>query len=49
MWLVPEPGEQAFKEPLRSTVIPPVLHQDVEHEAVVVHRTPKIVQDAADP
>jgi hypothetical protein len=49
MRLVPEPGGQAVEEPLRGTTTPPVLHQDVEHEAVVAHRTPKIVQDAADP
>jgi hypothetical protein len=46
--LVLQASEQAFEEPLRSTDIATILDQDVEHDAVLVHRAPEIVQLAID-
>src|SRR3954468_21229294 len=46
--LVLEPREQALEEALGGGGIPAVLDQDVEHDAVLVHRTPEIVQLAVD-
>jgi hypothetical protein len=47
--LVSETGQQALEEALGSRGLPPLLDQDVEHDAVLVHRAPEIVQDAIDP
>ena len=41
-------SQQALEEALRGRGIPTVLHQDVEHDAVLVHRAPEIVQLAVD-
>jgi hypothetical protein len=42
------PRQQVLEEALGSGAIPPVLHQNVQHDAVLVHRTPQIMQRAAD-
>jgi hypothetical protein len=47
--LVLEPREQVLEEALRSRGITAVLHQNVEHNTILVPRTPEIVQLAVDP
>ena len=46
--LVLEPGQQALEEALGGRGIPPVLHQDVQHHAVLVHRAPEVMELATD-
>jgi hypothetical protein len=41
--------QQPSKEALRGFGVPPWLNQDVEHNAVLIHGTPKIVLHALDP
>jgi hypothetical protein len=41
--------QQPAKEVLRGFAIPPWLNEDVEHNAVLVHGTPKIMLSALDP
>ena len=43
-----QPTQQVLEETLGSGAIPPVLHQNVQHDAVLVHRAPQIMQRAAD-
>ena len=43
-----QPTQQVLEETLGCGAIPPVLHQNVQHDAVLVHRTPQIMQRAAD-
>src|ERR1700722_15320888 len=40
--------QQPAKEPFRGFGIPPRLNEDVEHDAVLVHGTPKIVLHSLD-
>jgi hypothetical protein len=47
--LVPQPGQQALEEAFGGRGIPPVLDEEAEHHAVLVHRAPEIVQNAIDP
>ena len=42
------PMQQAFEETLGSRAVPPLLHQDVQHDAMLVHCPPQIVQHAPD-
>jgi hypothetical protein len=46
--LEPQTSQQAFEKALRGCSVPPVLHQDVEHDAVLVRCAPKIMQHAVD-
>ena len=46
--VVLELSEQALEEAPGRRGIPPLLHQDVEHDTVLVHRAPEIVQLAVD-
>ena len=46
---VREAGQQALEEALGSRGIPPILDQDVEHDAMLIDRAPEVVQDAIDP
>ena len=48
-WHVLKTFQQAAKEALRGFGVPPWLNQDVEHNAVLIHGTPKIVLHALDP
>jgi hypothetical protein len=41
--------QQTAKEALGGSCVPPILHQDVEHDTVLVHRTPEIVECAVGP
>jgi hypothetical protein len=41
--------QQPSKEVLRGFGVPPGLNQDVEHDAILIHGTPKIVLHALDP
>ena len=43
-----QPMQQALEETLGSCAVPPVLHQDVQHDAMLVHGPPQIVQHAPD-
>lgn len=47
--LVFQSRQQTLEEALRCRRIPPVLHQDVEHDAVLVDCAPEVMQRAADP
>jgi hypothetical protein len=47
-WLVLEACEQALEEPLGCTPVPPILNEDVQHHAVLVHGSPEIVEHAID-
>src|SRR6188474_1490784 len=40
--------QQLLEEALGGFAIAPALHQDVEHDAVLIHRTPEIMQLALD-
>jgi hypothetical protein len=40
--LVLEAGQQALEEPLGGRGIAPLLHEDVEHDTVLVHRALEI-------
>ena len=44
LWLVLQPGEQAFEETLGARGIASVLDQDVEHHPMVIDSTPEIIQ-----
>src|SRR3712207_983984 len=46
--LVLEPGQQALEEALGGRGIPPILDQDVQHHAVLIHRAPEVMQLAVD-
>ena len=41
--------QQSSKETLCGLGISPRLNEDVEHDTVMIHRTPKIMLDALDP
>ena len=41
-------SQQALEEALRCRGVPPLLHQDVEHDPVLVHCAPEIAQHAVD-
>ena len=47
-WLVLQPMQQALEETPGSGAVPPVLNQDVEHNAVLIYCAPQIVQHAPD-
>ena len=47
-WLVLQSMQQALEETLGSGAVPPVLHQNVEHNAVLIHGAPQIVQHTPD-
>ena len=36
-WFVLQPMQQVLEETLGSGAVPPVLHQNVEHDAVLIH------------
>ncbi len=46
--LVFQPLQQALEETLGSGAVPPVLDQDVQHDAMLIRRPPQIVQHASD-
>ncbi len=46
--LVLESMQQAFEEMLGGRPVPSALHQDIQHDAVLIHRTPQIMQHAID-
>jgi hypothetical protein len=48
-WLILQPVQQALEEPLGGRAVSPFLHQDIEHRAVLIHRTPEIVPFTLDP
>ena len=47
--LVLQPVQQSFEKPLRRRCIPPTLHQNVQHNPVLVHCAPQIMQHAVNP
>jgi hypothetical protein len=47
-WLVLHPVQQMLEEALGSGTVPPVLHQNVQHDAVLIDGAPQIVQHPAD-
>jgi hypothetical protein len=47
-WLVLQPMQQPLKKSLGSRPAPPILHQDVQHNAMLIHCAPQIVQYALD-
>ena len=48
-WHVIEALQQSSKEAFGCLGIPPLLNEDVENEAVLIHGTPRIVLHALDP
>ena len=42
--LVSEPVQQAFEEPLGFRPVPPILHQYIQHNPMLVHRASQVVQ-----
>ena len=46
--LVIHPLQQSLEEALGGCPISPLLHQDVQHDAKLVHNAPQIVQHATD-
>jgi hypothetical protein len=47
--LVLQPVQQSLEKALCGGGIPAILHEDIEHDPVLVHRPPEIVQHAIDP
>ena len=47
--LVLQPVQQSLEEPLRRRCIASALHQNIQHDPVLVHRTPQVMQHAVDP
>src|SRR4051794_14944392 len=47
-WLILQPSEQAFEEALGCRGVPAILDQDIEDNAVLVHRAPEIMELAID-
>ena len=47
--LVPQPLQQTLEESLGGGSVPSILHQDVQHDPVLIRRAPQIVQYAPDP
>jgi hypothetical protein len=47
--LVLQASEQALEEPLGGRGISPILDQNVEYDAVLIHRAPEVEQLAVDP
>ena len=47
-WLVLRPVQQMLEEPLGSCAVSAALYQNVQHNAVLIHRSPQIVQHAPD-
>ena len=47
-WHILQPCQQPPEEALGSIGIAPVLHKDVQHNAVLIHGTPEIVLHALD-
>jgi hypothetical protein len=47
--LVLEPVQKSLEETLGRSCIPPILHEDIKHDPMLVHRPPEIVQHAVDP
>src|SRR5580765_8200631 len=47
-WHVLKTFQEAAKEALRGFGVPPGLNQDVEHNAVLLHRPPKIMLNSLD-
>jgi hypothetical protein len=39
-WLVLQAVHQMLEETLGSGAIPPVLHQDIQHDAILIDSTP---------
>jgi len=48
-WLKPEPGQLPPEEASGHGRVAPVLHQDVEHDAVLTVSPPEVVQHAVNP
>jgi hypothetical protein len=46
--LVLQIGEQSLDEALGRSRVPPVLHQDVEHDPVLVNQAPEVEELAVD-
>ncbi len=47
--LVFQPSEQVLEEAFGGRRIPPILHQDVEHDTLLIDGAPKVVLLAVDP
>jgi hypothetical protein len=47
--LVLQPVQKALEEALGRCRIPAILHEDIEHDPVLIHSPPEIVQRAVDP
>src|SRR5438270_4723144 len=47
--LVLQPVQKSLEKPLRRRCIPSALHQDIQHDPVLVHCAPQIMQHAVDP
>jgi hypothetical protein len=46
--LVVQAGQQPLEEAFGRSRVPPALHQDVEHDPVLIHRAPEVVQHTVD-
>ncbi len=47
--LLLQAGQQAFEKALGRGRVPPALHQDIEHDPVLIHSAPEVVQHTIDP
>jgi hypothetical protein len=47
-WLILQPSQQALEKAFGGRGVPVMLDQDVEHDAVLVHRAPEIMELAID-
>ena len=41
--------QKSLEEALRRSCIPAILHEDIEHDPMLVHRSPEIMHHAIDP
>ncbi len=46
--LILETGKQPLEETLGGGGVPPILDQDVEHDPLLIHRSPEVMQLAVD-
>src|SRR5438874_2632228 len=47
-WFILQSPQQALEEALGSSGVPAILHEDVEHDTVLINRTPEIMLHAVD-
>ena len=47
-WLVPKAAQQLLEDPLASGAISPLLHQNIQDDAMLINGAPQVVLHASD-